>query len=150
VFRVLLVPTEMADMQSVVLAADTLPSPAEDSRTVLLIDDEECIRVGMKELLGAWGYEVLLAESIPRACVEVRRHAGVIDMVISDLRLANEEDGIDAIARVREVYGAPLPAVLITGDTSADEVKRAHDSGHRVLFKPVRTRELYAALRSGA
>ena len=57
--------------------------------------------------------------------------------------------GIDATASVRDSYGAPLPAILITGDTSAEEeVKRAHDSGHRVLFKPVRTRELYAALRS--
>jgi len=46
------------------------------------------------------------------------------------------------------VYGAPLPALLITGDTSTDEVRRAHESGHSVLFKPVRTRDLYAALRS--
>jgi hypothetical protein len=27
-------------------------------------------------------------------------------------------------------------------------VKRVHDSGHQVLFKPVRTRELYAVLRA--
>ena len=148
VFRILLMPTEMADMDSVVLGADTVPSPLDANQTVLLIDDEESIRVGMRDLLRTWGYEVLLAETIAQACTEVRRHAGVIDMVVSDLRLANQEDGIDAIARVRHVYGAPLPAILITGDTSAEEVKRAHDSGHRVLFKPVRTRELYAALRS--
>lgn len=72
----------------------------------------------------------------------------MIDIVLSDLRLANKEDGIDAIERVRAVYGAPLPALLITGDTSADEVKRAHDSGHQVLFKPVRPRELYSLLRN--
>lgn len=148
VFRILLEPTEMAEMDNVVLSADTVPSPIDANQTVLLIDDEESIRIGMRELLQTWGYEVLLAASIGEACTEVRRHAGVIDLVISDLRLANHEDGIDAIGRVRRVYGAPLPAVLITGDTSAEEVKRAHESGHRVLFKPVRTRELYAALRS--
>ena len=148
VFRVLLTPTQMADMDNVVLGADTVPSPLDAHQTVLFIDDEESIRVGMSEMLNAWGYQVLLADTIGHACTEVRRHAGVIDMVVSDLRLANREDGIEAIARVREVYGAPLPAILITGDTSAEEVKRAHDSGHRVLFKPVRTRELHAALRS--
>ena len=63
-------------------------------------------------------------------------------------RLANDEDGIQAIERVREFYGAPLPALLITGDTSPEQVKRVHDSGHQVLFKPVRTRELYAVLRA--
>jgi DNA-binding response OmpR family regulator len=78
----------------------------------------------------------------------VRRHADVIDIVVSDLRLAHQEDGIDAIERVRVAYGAPLPGLLITGDTSPEQVKRAHESGHQVLFKPVRTRELFAALRS--
>ena len=147
VFRILLAPTELADMDNMVLGAETVPMLIDVNRTALVIDDEESIRTGMRELLQTWGFEVLLAGSIPQACAEVRRHAGVIDIVLSDLRLANNEDGLDAIERVRAVYGAPLPAVLITGDTSADEVKRAHDSGHQVLFKPVRPRELYSMLR---
>jgi two-component system, sensor histidine kinase len=148
VFRVLIKPTEMADMRSVVLGAETVPPELIADRTVLLIDDEQSILVGMSELLAGWGYKVLTATTIAEACSAVRRHADVIDIVVSDLRLAHQEDGIEAIERVRAAYGAPLPALLITGDTSADEVKRAHDSGHQVLFKPVRTRELYAALRS--
>jgi two-component system, sensor histidine kinase len=148
VFRVLLQQTELADMQSMVLGADTIPSAPEEDRTILVIDDEEAVRAGMKELLESWGFTVLLADTIGQACAGVRRHAGVIDMVVSDLRLAGDEDGIRAIAEVRQHYGAPLPALLITGDTSAAEVKRAHDSGHPVLFKPVRPRDLFAALRS--
>ena len=148
VFRILLAPTELADMANMVLGAETVPMLVDVNRTALVIDDEESIRIGMRDLLQTWGFEVLLAASIAQACAEVRRHAGVIDIVLSDLRLANHEDGIDAIERVRAVYGAPLPAVLITGDTSAGEVKRAHDSGHQVLFKPVRPRELYSLLRS--
>jgi signal transduction histidine kinase len=147
VFRILLKHTEMADMDSMVLGAETVPEIVDLNRTALVIDDEESIRVGMRDLLHSWGFEVLLAATIAEACAEVRRHAGVIDIVLSDLRLANSEDGVGAIERVRRVYGAPLPAVLITGDTSPDEVKRAHDSGHQLLFKPVRTRELYALLR---
>ncbi|MEO8153265.1 MAG: hybrid sensor histidine kinase/response regulator [Rhizobacter sp.] len=148
VFRILIKATEFDEMDNLLVAADTVPSPIDSSRTLLLIDDEESIRIGMSDLLQTWGYHVLTAATIQEACTEVRRHAGVIDIVVSDLRLANEEDGIDAIERVRAVYGAPLPALLITGDTSPDEVKRVHSSGHQVLFKPVRTRELYAVLRS--
>ena len=148
VFRILLAPTELADMDNMVLGAETVPVLIDVNRTALVIDDEESIRVGMRELLQTWGFEVLLAGSIAQACTEVRRHASVIDIVLSDLRLSNQEDGIAAIEAVRAVYGAPLPAVLITGDTSADEVKRAHASGHQVLFKPVRPRELYSLLRS--
>lgn len=148
VFRILIKATEFDEMDNLVVAADTVPSPIDSSRTLLLIDDEESIRAGMSDLLQTWGYHVLTAATIQEACTEVRRHAGVIDIVVSDLRLANDEDGIAAIERVRAVYGAPLPALLITGDTSPDEVKRVHSSGHQVLFKPVRTRELYAVLRS--
>ena len=148
VFRILLAHTELADMDNMVLGAETVPVLIDVNRTALVIDDEESIRVGMRELLQTWGFEVLLAGSIAQACTEVRRHASVIDIVLSDLRLSNQEDGIAAIEAVRAVYGAPLPAVLITGDTSADEVKRAHASGHQVLFKPVRPRELYSLLRS--
>jgi two-component system, sensor histidine kinase len=147
VFRILLAPTQLAEMDNLVLAADTVPLIVDANRTVLVIDDEESIRIGMRELLQTWGFEVLVAATIAQACAEVRRHAGVIDVVLSDLRLADQEDGLDAVERVREVYGAPLPVVLVTGDTSAEEVKRAHESGHPVLFKPVRPRELYAALR---
>jgi CheY-like chemotaxis protein len=147
VFRLLLQPTELADMSSMVLGADTIPATPDEDRTILFIDDEEAVRAGMKDLLEEWGFTVLLADSAVTACQAVRSHPGVIDMVVSDLRLGGDEDGISAIAQVRQQYGAPLPGLLITGDTSPAEVKRAHDSGHPVLFKPVRTRDLFAALR---
>lgn len=147
VFRVLLPPTQFEEMPSMVLGADTIPSPPDDGRTVLVIDDEAAVRAGMNELLQGWGFNVLQAGTIDEARAAVLRHNGLIDVVVSDLRLANSEDGLRAIDEVRRTYGAPLPAILITGDTSPDEVKRAHASGHPVLFKPVRARDLSVALR---
>jgi two-component system, sensor histidine kinase len=150
VVRLLLRASAPADIATPAAGVDTLPAPADADKTVLVIDDEEPVRVGMRNLLESWGYDVLLAGTIDEACHAVKTHNGVVDMIVSDLRLSGGEDGIDAIRLVRESYGAPLPAVLVTGDTSPEQVKRAHDSGHRVLFKPVRTRELYAALRAVA
>lgn len=147
VFRVLLRRTELAELPSMVLGADTIPAALDEDRTVLVIDDEEAVRRGMNELLSSWGFAVLLAGSIAEACAAVRRHSGVIDVVVSDLRLAGDEDGLQAIVEVRQQYGAPLPALLITGDTSPEQVKRVHESGHAVLFKPVRARDLFSALR---
>ncbi len=148
VFRVLLPPTQFEEMPSMVLGADTIPSPPDDGRTVLVIDDEAAVRAGMNELLQGWGFTVLVAGTIDEARTAVLRHNSLIDVVVSDLRLANSEDGLRAIDEVRRTYGAPLPAILITGDTSPDEVKRAHAGGHPVLFKPVRARDLLAALRN--
>jgi hypothetical protein len=40
-----------------------------------------------------------------------------------------------------------VAAILITGDTSPAELRRATESGHPVLFKPVQARKLLNALR---
>lgn len=148
VFRLLMPPTDLAEMQSMVLGADTIPQAPDEDRTVLVIDDELAVRDGMRALLEGWGYSVLLAATIAEARTAVSQHAGVIDIVVSDLRLGDGEDGQQAIADVRQQYGAPLPAILITGDTSPEQVRRVHEGGHPVLFKPVRARDLYAALRA--
>lgn len=147
VFRLLLPPTQLEEMSSMVQGADTIPSQPEVGRTALVIDDEAAVRAGMNELLQGWGYTVLLAGTIKEAMAAVLQHNGLIDVVVSDLRLADSEDGLQAINEVRRTYGAPIPAILITGDTSPSEVKRAHAGGHLVLFKPVRARDLFAALR---
>ena len=101
VFRVLLPPTQLEEMPSMVQGADTIPAAPEEGRTVLVIDDEAAVRAGMDELLRGWGYTVLLAGTIAEARAAVLGHNGLIDVVVSDLRLANSEDGLHAIDEVR-------------------------------------------------
>ena len=81
------------------------------------------------------------------ACRIARQHGEAIHAIISDLRLRNGETGLQAIRAVQRVLGQALPALLVTGDTSEEQIQNVHDSGHLVLFKPVRPRALYAALR---
>ena len=49
---------------------------------------------------------------------------------------------MDAIRAVRAVAGDATPAVLITGETSSDLIKLAHESGLVVLHKPLQPRQL--------
>ncbi len=51
------------------------------------------------------------------------------------------------MAAVRRQCGHDVAAILITGDTSHDEMQRATDSGLSVLLKPVQPRKLYNVLR---
>ncbi len=90
----------------------------------------------------------------PSACMGWRRSwlaeacGDGLTAIVSDVRLARGEDGIDAVARVQSRLGRSLPTVLITGGTALADVRTAHGSGHKVLFKPVQPRDLVAALRS--
>lgn len=139
--------TDLDALHGMNLEAETVPSPIGNARTLLFIDDEENIRESMRLLLTEWDYEVLVAGSINEACMLAANHPEPIHAVLSDLRLRNGEDGLQAINAVRHVLGYALPAVLVTGDTSPDQVKRVHESGHRVLFKPVLPKELFSMLR---
>jgi len=114
---------------------------------VLVVDDEEPIREGLRLLLQEWGYQAMTASSGDQAERAVSALEGRVDLVLSDLHLGDGPDGREVIAQVRRLCGREVPAILITGDTSHEEMLRATDSGHPVLFKPVQPRKLYNVLR---
>ncbi len=146
-FRIWIKTSDLAQMDEFTVGSDTLPARIDGAGTILFIDDEEAIRISVSELLRQWGYTVLAVATIDEARYAALSHDSTIDVVISDLRLRAGEDGIRAIAQIRELCGYTVPAVLVTGDTAPDQVQRIHESGHIVLFKPVQPKDLYAVLK---
>ena len=146
-FRLRIALGGLPDIQEVTAGADTLPMPPLQPRTVLVLDDEEAIREGLCLLLEEWGYDAIAAGSIVQAERAVSLLEAPPDMILSDLHLGDGPDGIAAIEAIRRQCGCEVAAMLITGDTSHEEIRRATESGHPVLFKPVQPRKLYDALR---
>jgi DNA-binding response OmpR family regulator len=68
-------------------------------------------------------------------------------MILSDWRLRGQENGVEAVRAVRAITGAATPAVLITGDTSVDLLKLAHENGLVVLHKPLQPRHLVRLIK---
>ena len=111
---------------------------------VLVIDDDDAIRAGMRQLLTAWGCECDVADSIEEALALARlRPPG---LVISDYRLRELRTGAEAIAALRAEFGQALPALLITGDTAPQRLREARASGVPLLHKPVSPNQLYHGL----
>lgn len=111
---------------------------------VLVVDDDEAVRVGTLHLLRDWGCLVDAAESIEDALVLAGQHAP--DVVLSDYRLRDQRTGLEAIAALRSVLGQSLPALLITGDTAPDRLREALSSNLPLLHKPVSPDQLYIGL----
>jgi signal transduction histidine kinase/CheY-like chemotaxis protein len=126
----------------------TLPMPEAAARTLVVIEDEEPIRVALGGLLREWGHRVVLAASAAEALQAQRALALPPDLILSDLHLGEGPDGIAAIEAVRRHWRTELPAVLVTGDTTHQELRRATDSGFQVLVKPVAARKLLGVLRN--
>ena len=146
-FRVVVPAGSPSDPAQPALEAETRP-PRTDVRVImLLIDDERAIREATSELLRPLGVEVLTASTIAEAVQAVRQSDAPIDVVLSDWRLRGTETGVEAVRAVRRVCGESTPAVLVTGDTSAEVLTLAHENGLVVLHKPLQPRELLRLIR---
>src|SRR5574340_317577 len=96
----------------------------EMSRRILVVDDEQNMRVALFEALSRNGYEVLVAES-GRMALEMMRK-GAPDLVISDIKMP-AMDGIELLHHIKAGW-PELPVVIITGyatvETALEAMKR--------------------------
>ena len=115
---------------------------------ILVIDDDPEVADSMAALLESWNLVPVVASTLDSALDELNRRKLVPSVVLSDLRLPGEADGIEAIAQLREQFGAKLPAALISGDTLPSNAARLRDSGLTVLHKPLAPAKLRALLTS--
>lgn len=113
---------------------------------ILVIDDEVSIQIAMQSLLESWGYEAITAGSCDEMLERIATHRTAPRLIISDYRLRDNASGIDAIERLRSEYNDEIPGMLITGDTGADRLKEAQESGFLLLHKPVPNHRLRASI----
>lgn len=135
-------------IQDELAPADTQPMAIDRPLVVLVVDDEESIREGVRLLLLEWGYQPVTAADADEAERAVQALDGHVDLVLSDLHLGDGADGVDVIAAVRRLCGPELPAILITGDTGHEQLQRIASAGAALLFKPVPPRQLFNALQA--
>ena len=111
---------------------------------VLVVDDEEAVRDGMRAVLEALGCEVQLATGSIDA--ESLARATAPDIVLADFRLLGDDDGLAAVRRLRLLHPG-LAALLVSGDTAPQRLREAHAAGLRLLHKPVSLEVLTGAIR---
>ena len=114
---------------------------------VLLVEDDPAVRNATRMLLKVDGYRVLTAGSLAEAHERIREHPR-IDLLITDYHLSGGETGTQVISSLREVVGADLKAVLITGDTSSAVRELQRDSRLRLASKPINADELLRMLKA--
>ncbi len=132
-------PQALPEREAVPMPRDTLASAR-----VAVIDDQESILAGMRELLKGWGCTPIVAVDGRTAVLDLARGERGPDIVIADYHLDGGATGVDAVEEIRDVYGRDVPGLIITADRSpkvADIVRR---HGFRLLRKPVKPAKLRA------
>jgi signal transduction histidine kinase/integral membrane sensor domain MASE1/CheY-like chemotaxis protein len=113
-------------------------------KLVVVIDDDALVLDSMGGLLRSWGCDVVTATSAHVALAGLADR--MPDLIISDYRLSDGQNGIEAIEKLREAFSLSVPAFLISGDTAPERLRDARASGYHLLHKPVRPRALRAML----
>ncbi|MGC2165550.1 MAG: ATP-binding protein [Gallionella sp.] len=68
------------------------------------------------------------------------------EIYIADYMLGGKLSGIDFLNRLRERYGKPVNAILMTGDTSPSFMRQAEHCDWRVIYKPIDISKLLSAI----
>ncbi|MEZ4331488.1 MAG: hybrid sensor histidine kinase/response regulator [Myxococcota bacterium] len=123
-------------------------SAATRSR-VLVLDDDEAVRASTADLVGGWGRDVRVADTLDAALALVGDGWWPL-VVLSDHHLESGITGLEAVAVLRRKAaeaGAPRPfAVYLMAEKSAAELAIVEGTGDHALRKPVRPARLRSLL----
>jgi len=108
--------------------------------SVLIVEDEQIVAMDLQETLASMGYDAFaIATSADEALRRVSERCP--DLVLMDIRLKGERDGIETAALLRDHFGVPV--VYLTAHADEATIARAKDTEpYGYMMKPVRTAEL--------
>ncbi|MDT4968932.1 MAG: hypothetical protein QOJ64_3669 [Acidobacteriota bacterium] len=118
----------------------------EEALRLLIVDDEEAARYGMRRALGSFGYEIEEADSVEsaRQIINDRR----ADLLLLDVNLPGAS-GIEFLAELQTLDEAAPLVILITAHGSERLAVEAIKSGaHDYLSKPFELEDLRLVVKN--
>jgi len=97
----------------------------QDTYNLLVVDDEEVIREGMRRILEAEGYHVTNSASGRTAIEKIQERD--FDVVITDLKMPGM-DGMEVLKAIK-ILQPEVPVVIITGYSTVDTAVEAMKNG---------------------
>ena len=123
------------------------PAPASvRSKIILLIDDDSTVLEAEKILLEASGYRIIATENSAAARAAIEHLTP--DLIISDYSLPDTINGFELIIELRKLCATQIPAILVTGDTSAHNLRQAKAMACHIQYKPIDPNELRALIQA--
>ena len=124
----------------------TLPLPPRGTETILFVEDDDAVRQLGHRILERHGYTVILARDGREALALARRHAGEIELLLTDVVMPNVGGKrlVDSIQSVRP----GIRVIYLSGYTAGEIDKRGElDPGVAFLQKPFTAQALLVKAR---
>lgn len=118
-----------------------------DAKKIALVDDQLAVLNATRRLLQREGHEIISASSTSDIIMQLQKSTEIPDLIISDFQLHRGETGVEVVNAIRQLAGASIPVIFLTGDTSSviadipDSLEQC-----KILSKPIDVEELLALI----
>jgi len=113
---------------------------------VLIVEDEVIVAMSIERTLSSFGYDVVGLSTTPEDAIRIAAELKP-DLVLMDINLEGEIDGIDAAEQIAQI--SDIPVVYLTSYTNEDTLRRAIGTNpYGYLTKPVRPKEIYTTIET--
>jgi len=129
----------------VTIEEDAAEKSLSGSRTILVVEDDEAVRIPAAEFLKMEGFKVLQARTGPEAISIASQKRSPIDLLITDIMMPNMS-GREVAREMQEMFPG-VKVLFMSGDASA-AASTGPSSKEDVLQKPFRLDTLNEKIRS--
>lgn len=117
----------------------------EDKLRLLIVDDEDAARYGMRRALSSFNYEIAEADSVKAARAELAaRHA---DLLLLDVNLPGET-GLDYLRELHTQKDAPLVVIITAHGNERMTVEAIKGGAYDYLSKPFEVDDLRLVVKN--
>ncbi len=117
-----------------------------DTKSILIVEDESILALGLECSLEEFGYEVSGIETTYDTAISHAKE-NLPDLVIMDINLKGEKNGIDAAKHIWQE--CKIPIIFLTSYADDKTIKKAVLSEpYGYLIKPCREKELKATIET--
>jgi DNA-binding NtrC family response regulator len=115
-------------------------------KVCLIVDDEPVIRKYLMAILQQEGYQTLEANNGPQAFRLIQKLDGDLNLVVSDVRMPGDMDGMDLAYAIRTSFPT-IPVILISGYAGGACVQRS-GAEFQFIEKPFTPATIMTAVRN--
>jgi signal transduction histidine kinase/ActR/RegA family two-component response regulator len=133
-------PPEHVTLTETLVGLDLLPQ-----LKILVVDDDAMVVHAIRTLLQRFGCHCVAAHDADTALAAADDHHD-LDIILTDFRLPGSLNGAELVSRLHHKLGRHVPAAIITGDITREQIATALASGLPVLHKPLDAAQLRALL----
>lgn len=115
-------------------------------RNILIVEDDGIQQLIMQRHASRLGLNVLAVVSSGSEAVNTARSLPDLDLIMMDVRLGDDVDGIEAMAKIRQRSNS-VKVIYVTGNSEPETKNRAIETNYEAfLEKPVTEEELKHAV----